>query len=546
MTWGLSPARGKAGEVGLFELRDGSLVRQDAYEARYGRGEKLPPKDSTDSRTETERDRGRLGYSSSLRRLAGVTQVVSPDLAAARRHSRESHTHKVAMVARELAELVVRRAQDDQGVAEIIRDSGGLDLAACEAAGLAHDLGHAPFGHAGEVALHDLLCEHTVDGFEGNPQSFRIVTRLDGRTLGRLDMDLTNVTLCAILKYPWYRENEAEGSASEEADAVAEDAEARQPDEAETQPSTEPDAPVGRRIVKPKKYGAYVEDRAKYDRVREKVMGPGYQTNRRQSLEASIMDLADDIAYAIHDLEDFCAAGMIDLPNVQAKLRDARAAVVEIKSDECFKESESDDPFTAATGKLRESGAGTFEDLQYDKALGSVEAMIRQVIDRASSEQPMVVVLRDELNKKIGDYFTTLKIDSELPSPDAAYVRLSKTSWHEVQVLKVITRHWLIQSPQMGMIQRAQASAIRTLFNSLVEWLGTEGTEVAGLPTPLRDALTHAGIDLNNEKLGKLDARHYRAVGDYIGSLSDSEALLRSNWFAGREIPGMTLVAEAY
>jgi len=462
-------------------------------------------------------------------------------------HSRESHTHKVALVARELAELVVRRARVDRAVADLVYEHGGLDIAACEAAGLAHDLGHAPFGHAGENELHNLLHPRTDDGFEGNPQSFRIVTRLEGSTLKRTDMDLTNVTLCAILKYPWHREDaelptvterQAPKADQEEGNAAALSAGAA------ARAGAGASGP-NRRPQKPSKYGAYREDRSRYDLVRRKVMGEDFISNRQQSLEASIMDLADDIAYAIHDLEDFCSAGMIDLRDVMLKLEDASAAAKDISGSERFTQSQSADPFTRASEKLRRTYKGLFDDDQYYFAITRTATLVGQVSKLAAEETALPVVLRDHLSEKIGEYVSALEIDDALPYRDAAIVRLSVPSWHEVQVLKIITRHWLIQSPQMGVIQRAQTRAIRTLFDSLVDWLTTSPSP-ASLPPALREALVHAGIDLNIGLGDDLDKRHYRAIGDYISGLSDSEALLRSNWFAGREIPGMTVLAEAF
>lgn len=545
----LPDARGEAGVAGLKELPDGSLVRAECYNNRYGRGEAHPVDRDEDPRTETERDRGRLGYSPALRRLAGVTQVVSPDLSAARRHSRESHTHKVALVSRELAELIVRKASTDVDVARLIYKAGGLDIAACEAAGLAHDLGHAPFGHAGESELHNLLREKTADGFEGNPQSFRIVTRLEGRTFKRPNMSLTNVTLCAILKYPWNHEDAyepddvvvlegTESSAEDSVRSVQDTNDPQQAGEAVT-------AGEVRVVEKPAKYGAYEEDRREYEIVRERVMGPNFATNRRQSLEASVMDLADDIAYAIHDLEDFVSAGMIDLHDVKSALEDSLSAVSGVTDGERFLASQSHDPFTKSTTKLRDTYRGLFDDTEFYFALQRVQKLIDRIFER-SSDFTLAVVLRDLLSEKIGEYFSSLDINTDLPYKRAGYIRLSHAHWHEVQVLKVITRHWLIQSPQMGVIQRAQTRAIRTLFDSLVDWLSTTSTEATNLPEALHFALTEAGVDLNTEKFGGLDARHYRAIGDYIAGLSDSEALLRSNWFAGRDIPGMTVVAEAY
>ncbi len=156
-------------------------------------------------RTATERDVDRLTYSSELRRLTSVTQVVSPRTDQ-QIHNRLTHTLKVGQLGRRIAQRFLDAVVD-----------GDLDVAAVEAACLAHDLGHPPFGHVGEQTL-DRLCtnsglsrfpgvtwEPIPEGFEGNAQSFRILTRLArrGRTKG---LDLTVRTLNAAVKYPWKRE----------------------------------------------------------------------------------------------------------------------------------------------------------------------------------------------------------------------------------------------------------------------------------------------------------------------------------------------------
>ena len=201
----------KLPEPVLVELADGSWCREDQYDKRYSRISG-PPKNRRefDRRTETEADRGRASYSSFLRRLAGVTQVTSPSLLSPRLHTRESHSHKVSLVAREIAEGIAREIKKDPtgATAGAVAALGGIDVTACETAGLCHDFGHPPFGHGGEVALNRLLrADNVRDGFEGNPQSFRIVTVLDrqrafGAERANLGQDLTMVTLAAILKYP--------------------------------------------------------------------------------------------------------------------------------------------------------------------------------------------------------------------------------------------------------------------------------------------------------------------------------------------------------
>src|SRR6266550_9029962 len=127
---------------------------------------------TTSNRTPAQRDRDRLLYSSGFRRLANVTQVVAADHGYVF-HNRLTHALKVAQIGRRLAEKF-KFNSDDSALADRL---GGLDPDVVEAAGLAHDLGHPPFGHLAEKEL-DLLVGEAHGGFEGNPQSFRILTRL--------------------------------------------------------------------------------------------------------------------------------------------------------------------------------------------------------------------------------------------------------------------------------------------------------------------------------------------------------------------------------
>jgi dGTPase len=116
-------------------------------------------------------------------------------------HNRLTHALKVGQVARRLAEKLVRSSPPS-----FLDSIGGLDPNVTESAGLAHDLGHPPFGHVAEEELNKIIIERGVlDGFEGNAQSFRIVTRLEIREAGTLGLDLTRATLAAILKYPWLK-----------------------------------------------------------------------------------------------------------------------------------------------------------------------------------------------------------------------------------------------------------------------------------------------------------------------------------------------------
>src|SRR5690349_11992399 len=243
-------------------------------------------------------DRDRIVSSPFFARLAGVTQVISPGGSGLLVHNRLTHSLKVAQVGRAIAE----RLAGDERYDELLDRLGGCDPDVVEAASLAHDLGHPPFGHLGERVLDRLARQRfgLPDGFEGNAQSYRIVTSTEirGETIG---LDLTAAVRAAMLKYPWTRHTYPRPHP-------------RHLDPPPRGASTPPDDPAAGSA----KFGAYVTELP--DLLHARTPFAGRVADWQQTVEASVMDTADDIAYAIHDVEDFHRVGVLQQGSVAAEL----------------------------------------------------------------------------------------------------------------------------------------------------------------------------------------------------------------------------------
>lgn len=415
-----------------------------------------------DQRTRGQRDRDRILYTSALRRLAGVTQVVSPREGHLF-HNRLTHTLEVAQIGRRLAESLV----DRQGQ-ELAAAVGGVDPDVVEAACLAHDLGHPPFGHAAEEALNNWITkECALDGFEGNPQSFRIVTRVSVRNRTFPGLNLTCATLRAILKYPWFRETGG-----------------------------------GKRQ---RKWGAYHTENAEFRFA--KALYPG---DDRKSAEAELMDWADDVAYAVHDVEDFYRSGLIPLDRL------------------IWDESEVTRFLEGALKRWKEESiALEYPRGQYEPEFAGLMAFLRETLPRSyslteaySGSYPQRAALRTLAATLIKRYVRAIELLA--PSENSnRLVRKEAQAEREVAMCKELTWHYVINSSALATQRHGQMRVVEDLIR--IYWEAANSRDRRLLPTAYREHLERAEQGSKNDEEKRMAG--VRVVTDMIAGMTDQQAL---------------------
>lgn len=459
---------------------------------------------ATDSprRLPARKDRDRILYASEFRRLAGVTQVAS----ATERlliHNRVTHSFKVEQIAMSVV------AQHDADVTQGLTTEPALDRSVewrVAAAGLGHDIGHPPFGHIGEVVLHEMLtctdhrefprrswfapdrtnareqknpCPKCLleDGFEGNAQSFRVLTKLTVR--GKKDptanlpyrqgLDLTRGTLAGVSKYPWLR-------------------------------GDNPD--------KPGKWGAYDCDAVllawALDAGTPDVAFAG-ATPSTQTLEARIMDWADDITYAVHDIDDFYRLHLIPLDSLRRPGHE-RDTFFPYAFAAAPRPSVSFDQTEGA--RLVESTFATyFPEEPFRETpfhVGQINGMVSDVVDQLMGQ-------------------TSIKGGQLSVTPNYEYLN---------SVLKQLTWYYVIDNPALAGIQEGQRRVLSNLFRHIFElaeghYLHRDGTLAElkrrrRLPSSLCYFVDFA-LQENHPLQGYSTERQRlaRGVTDFIASLTD-------------------------
>lgn len=235
--------------------------------------------DSPSYRTNYRQDFGRLIHSAAFRRLQGKTQLF-PSYEDDFFRNRLTHSIEVAQIAKGIA-LKLNCVEDVNAGDYFVKNKIDLDLV--EFAALAHDLGHPPFGHNGEEALDELMLKY--GGFEGNAQTLHILSRLEKKIdIGmpfaknidrRRGLNLTARAVASILKY-------------------------------------DKKIPVRRSKGAKVNKGYYASDSDIVSFIKKNMLRGSKAKKSIKTIECSIMDVSDDIAYSTYDLEDTFKAGFTD------------------------------------------------------------------------------------------------------------------------------------------------------------------------------------------------------------------------------------------
>jgi len=318
-----------------------------------------------------------------------------------------------------------------------------LDRDVVVAAALLHDVGHPPFGHAGEAALDETLKRHGVhEGFDANAQSFRIATRLAQVAAGAPGFNLTRATLDASLKYPF----------------------------------TYDEAPRS-------KYGVYRDDVPVFRWVR------GTKPNHRPSLEASLVDCADEIAYTVQDLVDFARAGIVPLGDVS---RDTHAV--------------------GARGEAVSRILQRLETTRNAPSMGAVHQALRVLDDlcrSGSHQRGPLTGLHQVRRQLLQRYVHALEVEGV---NDAIAVRLAPDLRLELKVLLEFTRAYVFTT-YLETQQRQQAQSLTAVFEVYVEACRRPAARQERLPVPVPPEVFE----------DQPQAQRLRAIADVVSGLTESD-----------------------
>jgi len=439
-----------------------------------------------DCRSPFRRDYARLIHSSAFRRLQGKTQLF-PGVESDFFRTRLAHSLEVAQIAKSIANRINKHSDYPDYF-----KTNNIDLDLVEFAGLAHDLGHPPFGHLGERALND--CMRKNGGFEGNAQTLRILATLekkefvtDRKPAGerRLGLNLTYRSYAAILKY----------------------------DKTICQKNEH------KKITK----GYYESESALVEGVKRKV-GSSIKPGKFKTIECQIMDIADDIAYSTYDFEDALKSGFLsplDMMNSSPELlRKISEKIRDNSSLEC-----SEDDIIKVLFSLFKNIFAAPSKLEATIALDKAGTPLNPVSDpftrsriatriyKASLELSQDGNLRTQLTSAlVGEFIKGVEVTVDEVNPVFSLVSLRDDVLFKVEVLKHFSYEAIIMSPKLKVAEYRGNDIVTEIFQKLA---AEESKGISLLPDDCQALYNKASTEHKKK----------RVICDFIAGMTDRYAI---------------------
>lgn len=319
-----------------------------------------------------------------------------------------------------------------------------IDRDLVQFASIAHDLGHPPFGHNGEKALDELMKDH--GGFEGNAQTLRILVSsekklvsVNGNRVSSFGLDLTFRSLASVLKY----------------------------DRA---------IPDVRKSTSALSKGYYTTEQLLVEQIKHSV-APGFSGEKFKTIECSIMDLADDIAYSTCDLEDSLHAGFVtflsllhalleDRKVIDAVFTKTNAALLESGHDEMKDRHEMVDFAIKRFAKFTAIPNEWHGD-QSPNTLTTIQAIKSHGMDQLMSNDPL---LRTKYTQdRIATLINSAEVGFDPESPPLSNVRLKRVALMDVEILKHLNFELVIRSPRLAVVEHRGKDIVKQLFSAVVQ-----------------------------------------------------------------------------
>jgi len=421
-----------------------------------------------DKRSPFQRDKARVLHSAAFRRLQSKTQIHNNGLSDFYR-TRLTHSLEVAQIGAGIAaHLDIIQPQFSA-----LLPSNNLIETIC----LSHDIGHPPFGHGGETALNYMMIED--GGFEGNGQTFRILTQLEPYTEFN-GMNLTRRSLLGLLKYPVCL---SQLSAPYPVDTSRNFRELKTEEWMPGKGIYDHDKSYLKAVLAP----LCASDKAQFHALRPQESGDtGHRKSRYKSFDCSIMEIADDIAYGIHDLEDAIAMGIVDKQLWQEKVATQLADI----SDFCLRD------------QLSELTENLFSPQHFKR--------------------------KDAIGALVNGLITSIKIDivdEQFVDPLLAYnAFLNPAMFKVLEILKGFVLNYVIKNPDLQILEYRGQQIVMELFEAF------NAGPLRFLPEQVK-VVYRQQTDSSRQK---------RVIADYISSLTDNHALrLHSSLFSSNQTQPM-------